>query len=240
MLKRFVAVLLAGMLALGLGGCSSESAEEAKDRQYYAAPELGEYEVEIEGRKYTTLGTPFCYGEENGAFAEGLGKELGDTESLGGTFPKGTTYYFFDPLLFLFDADHVLLAKLPGDTLQYYLAVCYDGVEVKTGGDLLSPLFLKGSCNQFFVLDQEDPAQMWSPGNLSEEEREAFILAVEKAKSTDADRNGEPFSFMMMSYDSFVVRFDLYEGGVLVPMFCPECALQLDETTEQWLRKALE
>lgn len=245
MLKRMIAMLIAGLLVLGMSACGSDEAgdgkkplKEVEGRTYLQAPERGNYTVEYEGRVYTTVGTPFCYGKENAVFHEGLGEKLGDTASLGGSFPKGTTYYLFDPMAYIFNPDQVMVAMLPGEE-QYYIATCFDGLTAKNGADLLTPLFLKESCAKFYVIDDEEPTQMWSPQKATEEDYQSFIMAVEKAKATDAQRSGKPLTFMMISYDGLVVRFDLYEDGVLVPMYCPSIALQLENEMDQWLRNIL-
>lgn len=239
MLKRIIALLLIGLLAVGASGCDSGGLKEVEGRIYYEAPAMGEYSVEYNGRVYTTRGTPFCYGVENASFGEHIGKKLGDTESMGGTFPEGTSYHFLDTEQYLFDTDHILMAKVADEPLQYYLAVCYEGIEIKDGGDLLKPLFLRESCRQFFMIDEEDPEQMWSPQGLVEAECETFILAVEKAKVTDAPLKGEPLSFMMISYDSVVVSFELYENDVLVSLLNPDTPLQLEKSAATWVREIL-
>ncbi|MBQ3085505.1 MAG: hypothetical protein IJC46_08675 [Clostridia bacterium] len=245
MLKRMIAMLLAGLLVLGVGACSSEETEggqkplkEVEGRTYLQAPERGNYTVEYDGRVYTTAGTPFCYGKENALFYEGLGEKLGDTESLGGSFPKGTIYYLFDPMEYFYAPEQVLVAMLPGEE-QYYIATSLEGMTAESGAALLKPLFLTESCARFYVIDAEDPTQMWCPQKATEEDYQSFIKAVEEAKATDAQRSGKPLTFMMISYDGLVVQFDLYEGGVLVPMFCPNVALQLEAEMDQWIRSIL-
>lgn len=236
MRMRILGLFAVLLLLLPVGGCS----EAAEEREYFDTPVLGQYYVEYKGRVYNTYGTPCRYDAtlENTGYLGYRARQVGSMENLKGSFPKGTTFYSFDPNQSALKATYALLAVLPGEA-EYYFAVSFDEVDLKTGYDILHPLYLDGSCWMFFNFEDETMGRAWSP-DATEEERTEFIEGFAKAPAVTEVPKGDPRIFWMKSYDAIVVQMNLYENGVISIATDPEKAVQLDEQTNALIHRILD
>ncbi len=236
MLKRMVALFAAVLLLMPcLGGC----AEETVDREYFDTPVTGSYYVEYKDRVYNTYGTPCRYEAtlENTGYLGYRARQVGSMDTLKGSFPKGTTFFSFDPNQSALKATHALLAVLPGET-EYYFAVSFDAVNLESGYNILHPLYLDGSCQSFFVFENDEMNRVWSP-DTTDTERETFIEGFAEAPVAQGVPEGDPLVFWMKSYDAIVVQMNLYEDGVISIATDPEKMVQLDPKTNELIHQIL-
>lgn len=227
-MKRF----LAGVLLLCVLFCGSGCKEEEEG---LPAPARGNYEVQVNGRTYTTDGTPFVFVPtvENRGYLDYRTNDFGTVgEELTGTFPEGTEIYGLKEE----NNKCFLVAVLP-ENQHCYLVTSHESFSsITVGRTVVEPIGFHNAFATLYRYNKDKTAFVFLP--LQSGELSDFGTAYGEAKLIQP--SGESAELIAKSYNGDYALFTLYKNGAIVYEGCPEYAFDLGAEMTALLWKYIE
>lgn len=213
-MKRILTVFLLFLMLISCAGC--------KEKADLEAPALGDYEVEVNGRTYTTRGTPFCHipTVENRGYLDYRTVDLGTVgQELSGTFPAGTTVHGLKGC----DNRFVLVAVLP-ETQHCYMLTSFEYYEdITVGRTVVDPLEFNNSFAYVYRYNKDKTGFVFIPMTSTQ----LADLGTAFAEAPVTQPSGKSVELIMQNFEMDYALFTLYENGAIVYQGCPQYAFDL-------------
>ncbi len=215
-MKRILSGLLLVVLLFTLTACGEKIDKET--------PQMGDYQVEVNGRTYTTAGTPFCHipTVENRGYLDYRTAFMGTVgQELNGTFPAGTTVHGIKGG----DNRFLLVGVLP-ETNHCYLLTSFDYYDqITVGRTLLESIDFHNSFAYIYRFSADKEGLIFVPMSSSE----LSDLGTCYGEAIPLAPAGASVELVMQNFNGDFGLFTLYENGAIVFEGCDRCSFGLGE-----------
>lgn len=215
-MKRLLAGVLLFLILISFGGCA-EKADKA-------VPVTAYYEVQANGRTYTTAGCPFRYEPTAGNegylnYRTNLVGTVG--EDLTGTFPAGTALYGLRDE----KNKYLLMAVVPAEEGgQYcYLVTSLASASVTVGRTIADAIGFNHSFAYVYRYTADGSGWIMLPMTSAQ----LMDLGYAYAEGKLIEPEGKSAELVMESFSGHYAAMTLYENGALVYAGCPQYAIDL-------------
>lgn len=215
-MKRILAGVLLFVILITAGGCA-EKADKA-------VPVTDYYEVQANGRTYTTAGCPFRYEPtaENEGYLNYRTNLVGTVgEDLSGTFPAGTTLYGLQGE----KNKTLLMAVVPAEEGgQYcYIVTSVASLNVTVGRTIADAIGFNHSFAYIYRYTADGSGWIVLPMTSAQ----LMDLGYAYAEGGLIEPEGASVELVMESFSGHYAAMTLYENGALVYAGCPQYAIDL-------------
>ncbi len=215
-MKRFLAGALLLCVLLCGNGCE-------KKEKGLPVPELGDYEVVVNNRTYTTKGTPYVFVPtvENRGYLDYRTNEFGAVgKELTGTFPEGTQVYGLKG-----ENNKVMLVAVLPENQHCYLVTSHESIRTVTiGRTVVEPLGLHNAFATVYRYSKDRDSFIFLPMTSME----LSDLGTAFGEAEIVAPSGKSTELIVKGYNGDFFLFTLYENGAISYAGCPQYTFGLN------------